>query len=562
MTKHLKIFYTFLLTLFFLIVNNYITKAQDNVYNEEINVIAPYEPSISDAFKINQNPEINDTIIDIPKLSYSIKSKEITTSFNPEPIKPAKMLGEPLDKLYKGLVKLGIGTYTTPYGEFFYNNLRSKRHSEGIHYKHISSTGKIKNFAPCDYSNNTLDLYGKKIVRNHTLYGDFNYKRDVIHFYGYNPDEYPNLNLPKDGKQIFSLFKFQTKLESAYPKKLNKLNHSFALNYYNLSDNYKTKEDNVKFNSEISKDFKLFNFTRSQTLELITKIDYYNTEDTIKTTENSIIKIQPCISTEFKEFVFKLGINTSVTAYKNTELHFYPIANIDINVVKNVLIAYGGITGGIKRNNFKLLSDENPFISSTIPLEYTYNKFKIFGGFKTSFSSNIAFNANISSSKIDNMPFFVNDTTTEPRNKFIVIYDNVKLINVKAEISYHKNEKIELLFCSNFYNYSFMEKEWKPWYKPNFDASLSVNYNIKNKFILKANIIACDKMYAKIFEQNEEKAKPINGIIDVNLGIEYRYNKLFSGFINFNNIIGTQYYRWYNYPTQRFNLLAGISYAF
>jgi|AntAceMinimDraft_17_1070374.scaffolds.fasta_scaffold02998_4 hypothetical protein len=562
MTKYLKIFYPFLLTLSFLIANNYITKAQDNVYNEEINVIAPYEPSISDAFKINRNPEINDTIINIPKLTYSIKTKEITTSFSPEPIRPAKMLGEPLDKLYKGLIKLGIGTYTTPYGEFFYNKLRSKKYSGGIHYKHISSTGKIKNFAPCDYSNNALDLYGKKFIGIHTLYGNFNYNRDVIHFYGYNPDNYTNL-LKNDTKQIFSLFKFQTKLESAYPKKLNKLNHSFALNYYNLSDNYKTKENNVKFNSEMSKDFKLFNFTRSQTLELIANVDYYNTEeDTIKTIENSIIKIQPCIITEFKEFVFKLGINTSVTAYNNTEPKFYPVANIDINVVKNVLIAYGGITGGIKRNNFKLLSNENPFISSTIPLEYTYNKFKIFGGFKTSFSSNIAFNANISSSKIDNMPFFVNDTTIKPQNKFIIVYDNVKLINAKAEISYHKNEKIELLFCSNFYNYSFMEKEWKPWYKPNFDASLSVNYNIKNKFILKANIFACDKMYAKTFLNNEEKSEKIHGIIDLNLGIEYRYNKLISGFINFNNIGNTQYYKWYNYPTQRFNLLAGISYAF
>jgi hypothetical protein len=201
MTKYLKIFYPFLLTLSFLIANNYITKAQDNVYNEEINVIAPYEPSISDAFKINRNPEINDTIINIPKLTYSIKTKEITTSFSPEPIRPAKMLGEPLDKLYKGLIKLGIGTYTTPYGEFFYNKLRSKKYSGGIHYKHISSTGKIKNFAPCDYSNNALDLYGKKFIGIHTLYGNFNYNRDVIHFYGYNPDNYTNL-LKNDTKQM------------------------------------------------------------------------------------------------------------------------------------------------------------------------------------------------------------------------------------------------------------------------------------------------------------------------------------------------------------------------
>jgi hypothetical protein len=33
-------------------------------------------------------------------------------------------------------------------------------------------------------------------------------------------------------------------------------------------------------------------------------------------------------------------------------------------------------------------------------------------------------------------------------------------------------------------------------------------------------------------------------------------------FLNFNNIAGQRYERWYAYPTQKFNLLGGLTYTF
>jgi hypothetical protein len=38
------------------------------------------------------------------------------------PIDAAKMQNEPLSKLYHSLLKVGMGTYTTPYGEFWINS--------------------------------------------------------------------------------------------------------------------------------------------------------------------------------------------------------------------------------------------------------------------------------------------------------------------------------------------------------------------------------------------------------------------------------------------------------
>ena len=59
-----------------------------------------------------------------------------------------------------------------------------------------------------------------------------------------------------------------------------------------------------------------------------------------------------------------------------------------------------------------------------------------------------------------------------------------------------------------------------------------------------------------------ETAERLDGIVDLNLGLEYRYTKKVSAFINFNNIASTRYERWQDYPTQRFNVLGGLKVAF
>jgi hypothetical protein len=66
----------------------------------------------------------------------------------------------------------------------------------------------------------------------------------------------------------------------------------------------------------------------------------------------------------------------------------------------------------------------------------------------------------------------------------------------------------------------------------------------------------------KIVKDAAEKGSKNFAIIDFNLGFEYRYSKILSGFVNINNLTAGRYQNWYNYPNQRFNLMAGITYAF
>jgi outer membrane receptor protein involved in Fe transport len=54
----------------------------------------------------------------------------------------------------------------------------------------------------------------------------------------------------------------------------------------------------------------------------------------------------------------------------------------------------------------------------------------------------------------------------------------------------------------------------------------------------------------------------LKGVTDVNLGFEYRYNKFLSLYLDLRNVANQRYQRWYGYPTQKFNFMAGLTYTF
>jgi hypothetical protein len=530
---------------------------------EEIKVVAPYEPTISDAFKINSNPVIIDSVVEIPDLIYIVTPRRLNTSFQVEPINAAKMVGEPLTKLYKSYLKLGFGTYTTPLGEYTFNNLRSKDHSYGLRLKHISSTGQMDTVGNSGYNNNEADIYGKQFVDNFILFGGLNYKRKMVHYYGFNPAKYNDTVQEKNIKQVFSLIGFNAGYASNLTDS-SKLNHTVKISYNNLTDYYKTKETKFTINGGIEKEAKFLKLANSQMLQIFANADVYKNQSRNDTSSATAIDLYPQISTYYKEFRIILGLKSTFQLDTIDYLNFYPQVDVEAFLVKNIVVAYVGITGGLERNSFKTLSDENPFIVSTIPEGFTNTKYKLYGGLKGAISSFATYNFNLNSSVIDNMPFFVNDTTSFLKNRFTVVYDDVKLINFNGQIATQIREKLKVLFRADFYQYT-MDKELKPWHKPNAKATIGINYNIKNKLIFTAEVVAYNTMYAKTYSLGSKpvvEAKKLYGFVDMNFGFEYRYTKILSAFLMFNNIEGERYIRWNDYPTHRFNFMGGITYAF
>ena len=160
------------------------------------------------------------------------------------------------------------------------------------------------------------------------------------------------------------------------------------------------------------------------------------------------------------------------------------------------------------------------------------------------------------------MPLFVTDTSNHFGNEFTVVYDDLNKVNLDAELIFHKDKKWRIALKGNWYQYITVN-ESEAWHKPSYDVWLALSYNIQDKINIRCDIYAIGKSYARTFDTlGHVLPVDINAYADFNLELEYRYTKILSGFLRFNNIGASRYYRWYNYPSYRFNFLAGITYSF
>ncbi|MCE9540338.1 MAG: hypothetical protein K8R85_14145 [Bacteroidetes bacterium] len=533
--------------------------AQKNLDSMIIISVGEYKPTIVDANKINDNPTINDSTQKIPVSAYGINSKKINTGFDVDPIKPAQMVGEPLTKLYNALVKLGMGTYTTPYGELWFNNLRSKEGAYGVRLKHLSSSATLKDYGYSGFSDNEVSLYGKKFLKEHSLMGNFDYARNVVHFYGYDKD----LNFVKaeDNQQRFNYITGNAQLVSHYtdPKRYN---HDVKLSYYNLADHFKASENNIKATGFLQ------TAINKEVLKVNASVDYYNYKNKLDTVNNTIVALNPNFISTGEKYRASIGFTATMDNFVKTKFYFYPNVDLSYNVIDDIIIPYAGLSGGLQKNSLRNFTTNNPFVLSELKMMNSNKKYEVYGGIKGTLSSTTSFNARASYSSISNMALFVNDTLQLMRNKFDVIYDDASLLNIRGEVSYQQQEKLRISLRGEYFNYK-MKTESRAWYKPQVELTLSANYNLREKIVVRADLFYIDNQFAKTFVSDTTSitgtqvvAKELKGVFDANIGLEYRYNKKLGFFLNFNNIANYRYYRWSNYPTQKFSLMGGLSYSF
>ena len=157
------------------------------------------------------------------------------------------------------------------------------------------------------------------------------------------------------------------------------------------------------------------------------------------------------------------------------------------------------------------------------------------------------------------MYFFINDTNSVLENQFGVVYDDIEQLSLTGEVSFRPDEKLNLLLSGKYSQYN-MDTLPHPWHMPNFDMSLRAGYNLRNKIVLDASLFVKGKRYA----YNPDSAGVpfvLEGYLDLNVGVEYRYTKILSAFIRLNNILGMNQEPWLYYPTMRFNAMIGFTYA-
>jgi hypothetical protein len=526
---------------------------------KEVRVVKPYSPTLSGAEKIELLPSMDEQIdFTIPEISYQLYPKRYESQFRVEPIIAARMVKMPLHRLYKSQLTLGFGNYLTPLAELNINQLRSRNGTFGIHMKHHSMNGKVKLDndlkAPSGFNENELDIYGSRFLKNSAFdYGaGASYNSYVL--YGVDPELDTVLNR-EDAIEPYFTAEGKLGIHSMHADSFH-VNYRASLEYHYFTHKFEQAEHGARLELDLDKKLRV--------LDLAGEfggvwLGHYPDWDTLVGNQ-TIFWFNPSVSKGTTQWRFTAGVN--IYGRVNNEVfkpHLYPRAMFQFHMVKEVIVPYFGVDGYLETNSYRQVVEENPYIVPSLAVRPTSYKMIGYLGLKGHISDAVSYNLKASYSIIDDAYFYVNDNSDPLMNQFRVVYDDVTLGTLHGELTVEPNDSWKVFLQGNYYSYITMVNEEHPWNKPEFDISLQARYNMGDKIILNAGIYTIGSRYYENYNFSLDATLPLT--FDLNLGMEYRYSKLLSFWVRFNNMAAQTYYLYNQYPSYKFRAMLGFSYA-
>lgn len=558
-------------------------KKDENIGTEVVNVVKPYTPTISDAFKVKETPVIEDeTNTQKEEIKYNIFSFPVASTFTPAKGRAASVDPTAKERIFKNYATLGAGNYGTINGELFITeNLSSSDYVGGM-LRHLSSQGGIEDVKLDDkYYNTSVDLtYGSR-TKDMNWSADLGYKHQLYNWYGLPTefatftDEQLNAIDPQQTYQTITLganlgmkesFLEETSLQfkrfwDAYGSQENRFYVKPAINF---------EVDNFKFKSSFVVDYVGGSFEKN----------YMNLGDITYSYLN--FGVQPAILLQQEDLSLQAGAGFFYSTGKfnnDTDGKFYifPQVKASYKLVGDIMIAYAGAEGTLKQNTYADFVEENKFVSPTLDIAPTNQQFDVYVGLKGKLANSVAFNVRGSYLAEDDKAFFManpyetGNLNTEAYtygNSFGILYDNLTTISVFGELKVDFSKNASFGVNGTFNSYTTDQTE--AWNLPSLKVGATLDVNITPKWYAGTNVFFVGErkdmmQYIDTFDpvlSYQSKVVTLDSYFDLNAHLGYKYNERLTGFLKVNNIANQQYERWMNYPVQGLQFLVGANYKF
>jgi hypothetical protein len=534
-------------------------------HNEQVTIISSFDPSINEAYKINTSPGEMVFNIDKPVFTYQSLDINLPTEITLNPIKPVVINADRKTSATNNSLKLGVGSLFSPYLDFFHSSGQRNDYRFDAHVYQLSTFRNIKDYSPSPETNAYLDLNYRKFFKYHILDAGFKYALKTNRYYGFKPDDYTNVLFNDDRlKQSFNLAKIKLGISSNYSNN-KKLNHSIGVESYYYFDKHSTSETFANFDFDVHKNFTVTDMLDYQELGLSGEVSFFGNSDSLVTNSDVHISATPYFTGKYGMFNFYLGLNFNLLSTNNTNFYFYPILDVNINLVPNVLTVFAGIDGNVQKHSYLELTELNPWLSSTASLKWD-RMFKAYGGIRGNISQKVNYSVQVYWQKFNDMFFFVNVqdgmvSPLLPYNKFTTIYDEGSMFGITGELTYAASDKVNLLLEATFNSYS-LDSLSEAYHKPSSKIKLGASFKATKKIRVWSELYYYGKRVALDLNTQPISDVDLDGFIDLNAGIDYTLTESFSVFLSLNNILNNEYERYYNYPVHGIQIMGGLTYKF
>lgn len=521
-----------------------ITLTAQDLQTETVEVVKNFEARLADANKqrLEPAPEIKE--VSDRKFDYSIEEKLMEVEYLAPTIRPVGIATQPLDPGYNGFAKAGFGYPISPYLDAGY--LFGSESSSNLLARITHHSAHDKNYANQRFSDNDALLKGTlQTNRGFALDGYTSVSVDNNAFFGYDHDDTTNQFTAEDVKNKLNLYQLGLKIYNSNESDA-RLNYWAGFDVYRFANNFATRESGLNLDLGLTKWF------GDNPLTIALGTDLTRLKDTTIQNLNNFY-INPTFSFGTSSLRFKMGARL---ASSNEEYFIYPDVELLVSLAGNGLSIFAGADGGLRKNNYKILSAYNPFLVSELSAIRNSQYYDFYAGVKGRLSG-IEYSVQAGYKPTNDLALFeVNQD--KPWNRFDVLYDTANIIYIQASLKGNIVENLDIS-GSIVHNIYDMNNEEEAWYLPEFQGNVGLSYlALDQKLRLKAEVYVNN---AVPFKELDFPKEP-NLLFDVSLGADFFITENFGLFMHVNNLSTNEYRRWYGYPGFGLNVLGGLTARF
>lgn len=563
------------------------SKKKDTVKTEVVEIETRYNPKIADANKIVKKPTIK--ILEKSKrkkLEYSIFSAPVASTFVP---KTGVVKGIDVgvkERIFNNFVALGYGNYASPYTEMYFHYNSKFENDFGLHLKYSGSQENLRNSVlNSTFSNIETTVFYSQNERFYKWKTYLSAKRNSYNWYGLPDLNFSPLAIGQiEEQQNYNQFNLGGEISFEDSKiEIVKFDLQYFTDAWNSSELYADGSAIFKFPVD-------FLFRNSNEISISTQMEYLRGRFQQSYSSNApldhhflTLNASPRYKFKWGAIAIDLGTKLFLSFDIENELqHFlvYPDVNVQFPIVKDFVSVYGGISGGLTTNNFASFTEQNPYVSPTLFMTQTNQKYHAFGGLNALATNDLSVHLGISRKNEEDKPLFIRNnsksdgaTTSlngsdlkgfEYGNSFSVIYDDVITMTFSGELAYEASKYVSVSTSLRYHAFDTRNSA-EAWNLPNTEASILAKFKKKNWYgSASINYFGDrkDALYSGIYPSNTIGIQTIAGFVDANLNGGYHFNDQFTVFVKMNNFINGKYQQFANFDVQGFQAILGLSYKF
>ena len=554
---------------------------KEQIGTETVNVVKPYTPKISDAFKPKEIPELDEEeTAQKEKIKYTIFSFPVASTFTPSKGKAEGVEKEKQALLYKNYATFGVGNYGTFIGELFVNHDISNTDYVGGMFRHHSSEGGIQNVALDNrFYDTSLDLMYGSNQRDVSWNLDLGYQNQIYNWYGL-PTYFGSSLTPQDKAALInSISPHQTygtlSLGGNIGFNESVLNKA-SFQYHHFSDASGTSENRFYAKPTVTFD------VMESAVKTNIIVDYVggSFKNNYSKTNTERVKygftnfgIVPSFVMKEDDWTLNIGAGLFYSmdnVKSNNKFLIYPQFNASYKVVGDLMIFYAGAEGTLEQNSYQDFVNDNPFVSPTLTIAPTDKRYNLFAGLKGKLANTVSYNVKASYVNERNKALFRNNDYAANAdyayaNSFQVVYDDVLTMRFYGELKADFSKNVSFGINGTFSSFTTATKQ-EAWNLPTIQVASNLDVTITEKWFAGANLFYVgerkDFTIVELQPTYTTGTVTLKSYFDANANVGFKYSDRLTAFAKANNILNNSYQKWQNFPVQGFQVILGVNYKF